>query len=59
MDHDYAHCGDFTEECPKECFRAQLVRDLKNMPYGYCVTWMDLKGTEPECPYKKEEKEEK
>ena len=42
MNHDYAHCLDFTEKCPKECFRAQLQRDLQKrreefigMPISY------------------------
>ena len=28
MNHDYSHCWDYTEKCPKSCFRAQLQRDL-------------------------------
>lgn len=55
MNHDYAHCIDCTDDCPEDCFRAQLVRDLDR--YGeilfpghavYPVSWMHLKGTE-EC----------
>ena len=52
MNHDYAHCVDFKDDCPKECFRAQLARDLENVPIWYPVSWMHLKGME-EC--KKEE----
>ena len=55
MNHDYAHCSDYTPDCPKDCFRAQLARDLKNIPIWYRVyrvSWMHFKGTE-EC--KKEE----
>ena len=29
MNHDYAHCLDYTENCPKDCFRAELQRDIK------------------------------
>lgn len=29
MNHDYAHCIDYTKNCPKECFRAQLQRDIE------------------------------
>lgn len=29
MNHDYSHCAGFSPDCPKKCFRAQLVRDLK------------------------------
>lgn len=46
MNHDYAHCLDCKDDCPEECFRAQLVRDLKNYPYP--VSWMHLEDTE-EC----------
>lgn len=42
MNHDYAHCADFTQKCPRSCFRAQLERDLKwnshlyvGMPISY------------------------
>ena len=51
MNHDYAHCADFKDECPKDCFRAQLVRDLENIPIWYRVSWMHFKGTE-ECKKK-------
>lgn len=56
MNHDYAHCSDFTEKCPKECFRAMLARDLKNnFPayIGMTFSYMMFKGTE-ECPKKGE-----
>lgn len=29
MNHDYAHCLDYTENCPKDCFRAELQRDIE------------------------------
>lgn len=49
MNHDYAHCLDFKDDCPSECFRAQLSRDLENIiPIPYWVSWMHFKGTE-EC----------
>ena len=52
MNHDYAHCIDFKDDCPKECFRAQLVRDLeRNFPYME-VSWMNFKDTH-ECELKK------
>lgn len=47
MNHDYAHCIDFTDDCPETCFRAEIVRDLKNQDIKI-VSWMHLKGT-PEC----------
>lgn len=48
MNHDYAHCLDYTERCPKKCFRGELVRDLKEVPYPFPISWMHLKDTE-EC----------
>lgn len=48
MNHDYAHCADYDKDCPKECFRGQLARDLQGRPYFLPVSWMHLKGTE-EC----------
>ena len=49
MNHDYAHCLNFRDDCPKECFRAQLSRDLRKYPYpGFFIIWANLKGTE-EC----------
>lgn len=48
MNHDYAHCLDFCDDCPKACFRAKLSRDLENIPIWYPVSWMHFKGTE-EC----------
>ena len=51
MNHDYAHCADYGKDCPKECFRGQLVRDLQERPYFLPVSWMHLKDTE-ECERK-------
>lgn len=54
MTHDYAHCLDFKRTCPKECFRAKLVRDLDKRHLDRIgISWMHLKGTE-ECPLKGE-----
>lgn len=47
MNHDYAHCIDYKDDCPKECFRAELVRDLKEQKIRY-ASWMSFKGTD-EC----------
>ena len=52
MNHDYTHCSDFTEKCPKGCFRAQLERDLRNnaMDYaGMCFSYSHLKGSRECC----------
>ena len=53
MNHDYAHCLDYTPACPKECFRAELTRDLKQRTdlLGLSFTWMHFKDTE-ECKQK-------
>ena len=50
MNHDYAHCSDFEENCPRTCFRAQLVRDLKNNTSAVhnWISWMPFLGTS-EC----------
>ena len=45
MNHDYAHCLDATEHCPEDCFRAMLVRDLKNQECKI-VSWMHFIGTD-------------
>ena len=55
MNHDYAHCLDYSPDCPKECFRGKLIRDLRNNNTsnlsGVQLTWSHLKGTE-ECKKK-------
>lgn len=48
MNHDYAHCADYTDTCPKKCFRGEFVRDLNRRPYPFPISWMHLEGTE-EC----------
>ena len=50
MNHDYAHCADFTDDCPEECFRAQLTRDLKKRIdlLGLPFSWMHFRSTS-EC----------
>lgn len=49
MNHDYAHCADYKYGvCPTECFRGQLVRDLKDAPDGFAVTFMSFKDSK-EC----------
>lgn len=52
MNHDYCHCFDFDDKkCPKDCFRAQLERDLMKRYdlVGIPMTYGNLKGTEY-CP---------
>lgn len=33
MNHDATHCFDYSEKCPKTCYRAQLIKDLKETNY--------------------------
>lgn len=49
--HDYEHCADCRSDCPQDCFRAQLVRDLGRFPAGMYISWMHFRGTE-ECMQK-------
>lgn len=53
MNHDYAHCLDFKRNCPKDCFWAQLQRDLMKRFYLLPLTYAHFKDTE-ECPRNKE-----
>lgn len=47
MDHDYAHCLDYRDDCPKECFRGELVRDLMTNPNAPRInTWSHLRETD-------------
>lgn len=48
MNHDNAHCLDYKDDCPKECFRGQLVRDLQENGKTMIVSWMSFEGTD-EC----------
>ena len=45
MNHDYTHCLDYNDDCPDECFRAQLAKDLKP---GMIVSFASFKDTD-EC----------
>lgn len=55
MNHDYAHCLDYSPDCPKDCFRGMLIRDLRDNNkinlIGFPIAWSHLKGTE-ECKKK-------
>ena len=56
MNHDYEHCADFRGDCPQECFRAKLVRDLgmRSDLIAKPVSWMHFKGG-IECPKTRKE----
>lgn len=56
MNHDYAHCLDYTKDCPKECFRAELQRDIEENRsefIGVPLTYAHLGGTK-ECELAKD-----
>lgn len=50
MNHDAAHCLACDSRCPEECYRAQLVRELRNLTpcYPFPVAWSNFEGTN-EC----------
>lgn len=58
MNHDYVHCLDYSEDCPEECFRAALNRDLQKINpvklISVHLAWSFLKGTD-ECLITREE----
>ena len=56
MNHDYAHCLDYTKDCPRECFRAQLQKDIEERRsefVGNPLTYAHLGGTD-ECKLAKD-----
>ena len=47
MNHDYAHCLDYDSSvCPSDCFRAQLVEDLRKRKdkVGIPVSWINFRN---------------
>ena len=54
MNHDYSHCLDYNKDCPRECFRGQLVRDLNSHPMLKNISFVSFKGTD-ECKLKEQE----
>ena len=58
MNHDYAHCLDYTKDCPKDCFRAQLQRDIEenqSVFIGVPLAYSHL-GSTVECKLVREKK---
>ena len=51
MNHDYEHCLAYTSDCPIQCFRGALVRDLDRRPHPLPVSWIHFRGTD-ECMQK-------
>lgn len=47
MNHDYAHCMDYRDDCPMECFRARLTKDALDKHYTI-VSFMHFEKTD-EC----------
>ena len=50
MNHDYAHCMDYRDDCPMECFRARLTKEA--LDKHYTMGFMHFEGTD-ECKRKK------
>lgn len=50
MNHDYAHCMDYSTNCPKDCFRARLTKEALDKHYAI-VSFMHFEGTD-ECKRK-------
>ena len=51
MNHDATHCADWTPECPKLCYRAELTRELNRICYVLPVSWSHFKGTKECLPW--------
>lgn len=50
MNHDYAHCLDYSSKCPPACFRAEITKEIVEAPWEctLSVSWMHFAGTD-EC----------
>ena len=52
MNHDATHCSDYTQHCPKSCYRAQLTADLMKRSVelaGIPMSWSRF-GETDSCP---------
>lgn len=49
MNHDATHCFNYTQACPKTCYRAQLTEELWRIHYPLPASWAMFKYTK-ECP---------
>lgn len=49
MNHDAAYCLDYSTDCPKNCYRAQLTEELRRIDYELPTSWCHFKGTRY-CP---------
>lgn len=58
MNHDVTHCANYGPECPKDCHRAELTEDLKNIENLWPVSFAYFKYTDscPKWPKKEETK---
>ena len=56
MNHDAAHCLDYSKACPKTCYRAKLTAELQSIYYPLPTTWSNFKGTRycPKWPNKED-----
>lgn len=46
---DYARCIDFTDDCPKSCFRARITKDVDKVPDYVLLSWVHF-GEMDGCP---------
>lgn len=45
---DLCHCFDYTDDCPKNCFRAKITKEFKENEdkfIGIPMTWSNFGGT--------------
>lgn len=56
MNHDYAHCMDYRDDCPMECFRTRLTKEALDKHYTI-VSFMHFENTD-ECK-REESKDDK
>ncbi len=48
MNHDVTHCANYKIDCSKECYRAQVTKDLLKNYSNKIVSWAHFEGTD-EC----------
>lgn len=56
MNHDATHCADYSEKCPKSCYRAELTAELmkrRGELHYLPISWCHYLGTR-ECMYRRD-----
>ena len=49
MNHDYTHCDNVTDDCPRDCFYKQLDEDLRTRTD---LDWLPISFGKIDCAYK-------